>query len=157
MCSSDLYSRTEHLFSVWGISPNDVWVVGSASTIVRWNGTGWTVTYGPISSGPSFKGIDGLAADRVFVVGWNGSVMYWNGASWRQMASVGDAVTLEKVEVLAVNDAYATGGGASMYHFNGLHWTAVPNSSGRGWYGIWAASPTDIWVAGGTRMVHGAP
>jgi hypothetical protein len=84
---------------------NQIWAVGEDSTIVRYNGTAWTVITGiPTSTlppGVSLNGIDGSAED-FWIVGSSGTVVRALGPdgsrSWRALGT-GASQTLTAVKV----------------------------------------------------------
>jgi len=61
------------LLSIWGSSPNDVFVVGSEGTILWWNGYGWRRLPSPVSA--NLAVVWGLDRDHVFVGGEDGTIL----------------------------------------------------------------------------------
>jgi hypothetical protein len=56
--------------SIWGAAPNDVWAVGDAGAISRWDGAGWTqIQTGKFPFYPFLTKVHGSSADDVWVAG----------------------------------------------------------------------------------------
>jgi hypothetical protein len=67
------------LLAVWGASLNDIWTVGTAGAIARFNGANWS----QITSGTteSLNAIWGGAPNDIWIVGNNGTALHWDGVS----------------------------------------------------------------------------
>ncbi|AKU94857.1 Type IV fimbrial biogenesis protein PilY1 [Labilithrix luteola] len=65
------------LTSVWGSSANDVWAVGSAGAIVRWDGTQWS----KIDSGrkETLRAVWGSSAHDIWIVAADNVILHGNG------------------------------------------------------------------------------
>lgn len=72
---------TQDLRSIHGSSGTNVWTVGDANTVLRYNGTAWSAN--SCSFRPSsFLGVYVTSASSVWVVGEQGSVCFWDGNQW---------------------------------------------------------------------------
>ena len=72
---------TQDLRSIHGSSGSNVWTVGDANTVLRYNGTAWSAN--GCSFRPSnFLGVYVTSTSSVWVVGEQGSVCFWDGARW---------------------------------------------------------------------------
>ncbi|MBS1150896.1 MAG: hypothetical protein H6Q89_2594, partial [Myxococcaceae bacterium] len=67
------------LYGVWGSGPSDVWAVGGAGTVLRYDGGAWAVDGSP---GAGLQGVWGGAADDVWTVGLGGTLKHWDGSGW---------------------------------------------------------------------------
>ncbi|MBN9163327.1 MAG: hypothetical protein BGO98_41665 [Myxococcales bacterium 68-20] len=65
------------LFGVWGSSDKDVWAVGSAGTVIHWDGTAWTGV--PLGRKETMRGVGGRSANDVFVVSSLDVVLHSDG------------------------------------------------------------------------------
>ena len=72
-CAMMANSATYSLNDVWGTDATHVWAVGTAGTILRWDGSSWT----PEASGTdaSLNALWGKAAARVWIVGEHGVIL----------------------------------------------------------------------------------
>jgi len=124
--------------SIWGSSPQDVYVVGQASDwfekkMWHYNGQKWediSWRYGQAVGGMGVQlfpfnpgAVFGFGPNDVWIVGG------------RDTSGVG------------------SGGGDFILHFNGQAWTGtwLPNAYGH--LALWGASPNDIWIGGGSGQL----
>lgn len=68
----------------------------------------------------------------------------------------GAPATIVAGTALAADDAWAVGSEGALVHWDGSGWSPVYTSRQLYFGGIWAASPTDIWVAATTALWHDA-
>jgi len=73
------------LIGVWGTSATDVFAVGDAGTIVRYDGVAWK----PMTSGTTgfLTRVWGSSATNVFAVGEAGTILHYDGVAWKPMAT----------------------------------------------------------------------
>jgi hypothetical protein len=66
-----------HLQDVWGSSGGDVFAVGEDSTILHYDGTGWS----HMSSGTDYglNGVWGSSGSDIFAVGEGGTILHYSG------------------------------------------------------------------------------
>ncbi len=123
------YSANNQLVDVVAIAPNDVWAVGTATTIVagealtlHWDGTQWSIVRNPGMS-PRFYdanllGITAVTASDVWAVGQittseeQNFIANWNGTAWTSVASPPfptNVEFLEGVSAISVSDIWAVG------------------------------------------------
>ena len=73
------------LLDAWGAASDDVWVVGAAGEIVRYDGSTWTRV--PSGTPEHLEGVWGAAPDDVWAVGRSGTIRHWDGRSWGRALS----------------------------------------------------------------------
>jgi hypothetical protein len=75
--SSGITDELAQLKGVWGSSDSNVFAVGTAGTILRYNGTIWTA----MESGTSnfLNSVWGSSSDNVFTVGDMGTILFYDG------------------------------------------------------------------------------
>ncbi|MDB4961203.1 MAG: cysteine-rich repeat protein [Myxococcales bacterium] len=83
---------TNNLIAVWGIAPDDVWVVGEGTSsanpaVLLWfNGTQWsTVTGTPAAN---FVDIWAAGPDAVYAATSGSGIQTWNGVSWSELGAL---------------------------------------------------------------------
>jgi hypothetical protein len=143
------------LLGVWGVSANDVWIVGAAGTALHWNGSVWS----PTSTGTTadLSAISGTAGDDVWAVGV-GVTVHWNGSAWTTVPGFppNSTVGLFDGDIWAVapNDVWvALGLPDGLAHFDGTGWTTIATPfPGFGFFGIWANGTTG-WAVGEGRQI----
>ncbi len=70
------------MWSVWAVSPTNVFAGGFNGTVVRFDGNTFAPTTTPLMTGPIW-GVHGAAPTNVWAVGSTGfNTNQWNGASW---------------------------------------------------------------------------
>jgi hypothetical protein len=136
----------DYLGGIDELSPNNVWAAGGAA-IVHWDGTSWTQTYQPDSSGTqgnlmqlSFKDIAMLSASDGWVIGTSDAMtdmaqtttflMHWDGESWSAPGG-------------------SEGEGLNPYN---LCLSLATGSLGCGAGRLLALSENDVWAVGGYRV-----
>lgn len=77
---------------VWAARADDVWAVGKAGTILRWDGHVWAAVAG--GADVNLLGVWGRPSGDVWAVGdpigasTAGAILRWNGSSWSQQTNV---------------------------------------------------------------------
>lgn len=123
------YPADNQLVDVVAIAPNDVWAVGTATTIIagealtlHWDGTQWTIVRNP-GMNPRFYdanllGITAVGANNIWAVGQITTtverkfIANWNGTKWTSVASPpypSNVEFLEGVSAISASDIWAVG------------------------------------------------
>gem|GEM_PF-1338004 len=123
------YLADNQLVDVVAIAPNDVWAVGTATTIVsgealtlHWDGAQWTIVRNPGMS-PRFYdanllGITAIDASNIWAVGQITTsveqkfIANWNGTKWASVSSPPfptNVEFLEGVSAISASDVWAVG------------------------------------------------
>ena len=145
------------LWGVWGTAANDVFAVGSASSIRHYNGTSWeTQTPEGITTA---RAVWGTASNNVFIVGQGGTyIERFDGSSWSSMTSGLSAGSLYGVSGTSSSDVFAVGWDLSagvILHYDGGSWSPMTHSADVTLDGVWAAAPDDVFVVGdGGTILH---
>jgi hypothetical protein len=169
----DVPSLQQRMFTgAWGSGPNDVFAVGTAGTIVRWDGTTWS----PMSSGTTadLESVWGTGPNDVFAVGGafmtgpaSGTILHWDGKTWSPMSPPASNVGgYLGVWGSGPSDVYAVG--SQISHWDGMSWSAIglgpsgpsappsgpappPGGPGlpTGYRAVWGSGRDDVFVGGG--------
>ncbi len=133
------------LEAVWGTSASEVYVVGSAGTIVRYNGAVWSA----MTSGTTqmLEGVWGTSSSATYAVGYSGTILRYNGTSWGAMTS-GTASILFNVWGTSGSDIYTVGDGGAILHYNGTAWSAMTSGTSQRLLGVWGTSSSDVYAVG---------
>ncbi len=110
------------LNDLFAFSVNDIWAVGVAGTILRWNGTEWLRTESNTKN--ELTGIWGSAPNDLWAVGRNQTLLHWNGTSWSTVRE-GTLSSYSDIWGTGVSDIWVTNLQGGMVHFNGTTWTDV--------------------------------
>ncbi|MFH1139215.1 MAG: fibronectin type III domain-containing protein [Pseudomonadota bacterium] len=111
------------LNSVWAVSADSAYAVGSRGTIIHYTGAAWEVMPSPTTS--ALYGVWGTSDADVYAVGANGVILHWDGGAW-SLTSIGSSSGSVNLGVwgLASNNVYV-GGQAGVFHYNGAKWTKI--------------------------------
>ncbi len=157
--------RESALFSVWGTTGDDVWVVGSDA------GDGPLVLH---YDGESWEAKDTGASGDLWWVSGHGNDVWMSGSDGLVLRySVEDEqfeefemekpITVYGIFPVATDDVWAVGGGfgaevsTAIYRYDGQQWSEVdvPGDAEQPYFKVWGRSSEDLWVVGfGTEALH---
>lgn len=107
-----------------------------------------TIDIGPTAS---LSGVWGSDANDVFIVGGSttkGEVHHFDGEVWSKM-DVPDVGLLSWSYGFGSDDVWSVGRGGAIVHYDGTAWAEVDSKTDQDLWGVWGASPNDIYVVGG--------
>ncbi len=115
---------------------NDCWAVGNNGTIMRYDGSSWSL-WG----------------------GGNATAQRWDSMTWTDVSTTlpGGINRLNGISMLSYADGWAvgnrTGGNATIVRWNGSSWVSNPPSPARNrnLFGVYAVSANDAWAVGQYR------
>ena len=135
-----LYSPVNVLSTIWGSSPNDVWITGGGGTVndrlFHFDGTKWTNYKVP----PGCNGfvLYGFSANNVWMGGNDGNIWHFDGQSWvlnfKYQPNGWQSEQIQDIWGTNPNDVYAVG--VVLYdhqmfqrgfilHYDGVEWKKV--------------------------------
>jgi hypothetical protein len=132
------------LYGAWLSSPTDGWAVGSAGTMLRWNGTRWS-TYATPNAQAVLAMWMSSAADG-WAVGLGGAIERWSGGVWSAVTS-GTTNDLVAVWGTSSDDVWAVGAGW-ITHWDGHAWAGTETGTALLLRGVWSDTAGDAWVVG---------
>jgi hypothetical protein len=141
------------LFKVWGSGPDDVWVVGDNGTVLRFDGSAWTVVPSPTDE--LLFTVAGRG-DQVLIVGAEGAVL---DEDLEQVGPVG-APLLQGVTVDPDGVAWIAGQDGATFRgvrsADGTYaWDSVSLGLGglpQSFHGVHADDGGQLWLVGGTVL-----
>lgn len=137
------------LLGVWGSSPSDVWAVGVAGTIVRYDGTKWALVQS--GTGPDLRAVWGSSASDVWFVGAGGTILHYDGTAISSVAS-GTTNDLSGVYGGGATNVFAVGDGDTRLQWDGTSWTTLPTL----WSGVmYPPKVVGVWTNGGDVFTVG--
>jgi hypothetical protein len=159
---------TADLTDVWGTGPSDVWAVGTAGTVVHFDGS----TFAPIASGTiaDLRAVFTARPNDVWIGGDDATLLHWNGSSMTPVALPGidPGDTIRDLHGLASDDLWLCGGefvppgpAGFVSHFDGTSWSPVDHlkflsgSFEQQLARIWEIAPDDVWVSAGQLDLRG--
>lgn len=132
------------LTSVWGTDRTNVYAVGSAGMVLRYNGQSWSRVTVP--SGNTFLRVWGFGPDAIWVVGVD-VAMRWDGTSWRETILPGPA-ELWGVWGSSPANMQAVGQNGLILRWDGNSWQTVASPYPELLLSIWGSSATNAWAVG---------
>lgn len=153
--STDHYWRADR-GGVW-VSEDGIVQLVSEDGLVHIDGSEWHTQ----STSRSLSGVFGLSSDQAWYVGPAGFIGEWDGDSLRER-SHGSRESLYAVGGSSSEELIAAGDYTTMHHWDGSAWNPVPTGIEtshwegyqKGFAGIWAAAPDDVWAAGYGTIAH---
>ncbi|WP_146646573.1 hypothetical protein [Labilithrix luteola] len=165
------------LTSIWGTSKDDVWAVGSAGTVIHFDGTQWTST--PVDTTRTLFSVGGSGPNDVWIVGTYGTVYHGPGfdggtANWQSTPIVPYTGTAE-LAISSVwggspNDIWIGGESiklasqpkagtqyrSSTLADGGIGWEVIsPCASCKFIGSVWGTDPSNLWAVGaGGKTFH---
>ena len=105
------------LYDIWGSSGMDVFAIGASGTVIRYNGTNWSIMNSNTTN--QLNGVWGSSSTNVFAVGAGGTILHFNGTNWSTMSG-GTLNTLNGVWGSSSTDVFAVGAGGMILHCTDL-------------------------------------
>jgi hypothetical protein len=159
-CSVDRWCRIHasgpDLEAIFAASATDVFAGGSDTTLLRWDGREWSGGSNPELTGANrtadvyaMHGADGL----VLASGNEGYLTRFDGSAWSRAGS-GTQADLHGVFVRSANDAWITGNGGTLLHFDGTDCTRERVPARGSLLAVWSAGAQVFVVGAEGELVH---
>ena len=119
----------------------------------------WTEAFDAASVGWLLN-VWGPSADDLYAVGGEpnaGAVVHFDGAAWTELELGLDVPLLNWAHGFGPNDVWIVGNRGTILHFDGRAWEQHrpdPPTTQDLW-GVWGASPDDLWAVGGNGRSEG--
>jgi hypothetical protein len=153
--STMITPTTTALWDVWGASNSFAVAVGNTGTIVRYNGTSWTLDpqSGVITTAQLFSA-SGTSASDIHAVGGSETLLRFSGTTWSSLSvPLPGTQTIWRVWAAAPNAAYAVSSGGYVIRFNGTAWDTLPRLASSNLIGIWGSSTSDVFAVGSSGVI----
>lgn len=140
--------------TLYSISLNGEWAAGANGTILRRNGSQWSL----VDSGTT-KTLYNISntqwswqrIDDVWAFGAEGTILKWDGVRWtQQQQDRGDPTQGKQLRVIGgsgVNDVWVLGDGGVL-RWDGMRWSQVELPRPASLKAVWASAPDDVWLVG---------
>lgn len=144
---------------IYGISDDDIMVVGGLGNALHWDGLTWTNVSIP-GCNNDFYSVWGAETGEYFVASDNGLVWKYFDSNWYVIVVNSCVFGFYDIWGFSADDIYIAGvaalGDEAIYHWDGVDWTPFGGDT-RGWeiYTLKVFSSNDMWVAGdGGQILH---
>lgn len=141
---------SQEYLALWGSSPDDIWAVGTAGTITRWNGAGWASLVNPTSE--SLLSVWGRGPGDVWITGAKGTLLHWDGEALRALPGA-PWRDLHAVFGTADGAVRIVGDGGTLLRVSGLDLLIEESGTTQPLYALWGSSESDAWAAGGAGVL----
>jgi len=131
------------LYSVWAVSPDDVFAVGAGGTILHRHDSTWTV----MPSGGTTANLHAVwaaSSTDAWAAGSGGVILRFDGTAWSSISS-GMTWDINAMWGSSSTDVWFAGA-AEMMHWDGAAFTAWP--AGGTFLSVSGSGPLDVWVTG---------
>ena len=139
------------LDAVWGVSADEVYAIGGQQTVLRWDGSQWSVSSRPQSM--PLSDLWGLDSGELWAVGWFGAVERFQGGTWSSVPFTPGA-NLVAVIAFADDDVVVAERfpGRRLWRYDGAQWTQI-GTAPDGIHDLGGTSSSDLWVVGFEGMM----
>ncbi len=135
---------TVTLTSIWGSDRTNVYAVGSAGVVVRYDGSTWTRVTVP--TGNTLLRVWGFDANMIWIVGVD-VAMRWDGLAWRETQLPGPA-ELWGIWGSSTGNVQAVGQNGLILRWDGQAWRTVASPFPELLLSIWGSSAASAWAVG---------
>jgi hypothetical protein len=161
----DLAPTGEH--TLWWVTGGrgesiDVWMVGDAGTVLRWDGATFTTIASPV--GATLFGAWVAAPDDVWIVGGvpgagavtdNDVLLHWDGQRLSRDTTLPvRGVALLKVWGSGADDLWIVGEQGVLWHHTPLGWEDHSEIASSTLFSVYGCGRDDIYAVGGPQLLH---
>ena len=145
------------IYSLWAISPTDIWGAGGNGVLIHFDGANWNAVSSGVTTG--LNALWGSSSTDVWVVGEFGKILHYNGTNWAPVTS-GAVNELNAIWGVSAKDIWTvgennivSGGPGEFWHWDGSAFAKVATGINGPLYGVWASSPSDIFTCGANGQI----
>jgi hypothetical protein len=136
---------------VTGSRPDDVWMVGDAGWVLRWDGA----ALHRVDAGTSanLRGVAALAPDDAWVGGADGTLTHWDGRAWTPAAISARAPVNALWADRTSHDVWAVGEKGLMLRLRDGRWEELPSGTRQELMSVWGTGANDVWAGGAAGLM----
>lgn len=150
-------STSRRLWEISGSSASNVWAVGEAGTVVRFDGVQWTTV--PIASTANVNALAVLSPTNVIVGTQDRKLWHWDGSAWTQRTNPA-AAHYGNMWVQNSTTVIAAGLNGTIIRWDGANWTREPtpwNETGTSTvpdlYDVFGSGGLNVWAVGPQQKI----
>jgi len=135
------------LYDIWGTAADTIFAVGYDGTILRYDGTDWSVITTGGETPAWLNAIWGTSGSSVYTSGTDGALLHFDGSAW----SVIPTRSVEDLwDVWGFSDTsiYCVGSGGTVLHYDGNTVTKMTTPTSNTLYSIWGYAENDLYAVG---------
>ena len=138
---------SKSLNDVSAVAASNIWAVGNAGTILRYNGASWSVHADSGLVTQDVNGIDMVSASDGWAVAASEKFLRYNGTNWTEFADLG-ATSLNAVDMVSTSDGWAVGNSGKFYKYNGTTWSEFVDLGASNVFDLYMISSSSGWAVG---------
>jgi hypothetical protein len=122
------------------------------------SGTSWQPAAFDASSFGWLLDTCGASPDDLYAVGGtesSGAAMHFDGKSWSPVSLGAPVPLLNWCHAFSSSDVAMVGNSGTVLHFDGNAWNLQATPTTQNLWGVWGASPSDLWSVGGDGLADG--
>ncbi|HEY3447817.1 MAG TPA: hypothetical protein VGK67_15785 [Myxococcales bacterium] len=138
-CWENPLPQGAHLYGVWAAKDDEVWAVGAAGTLLRFDGKAWTRFSTKVAT--PLTALWGAGPESGWAVG-PGALLRYDGKGWQKQEALAGATLL--VWGTAADDVWAAG--SVLHHWDGTSWAAAAVDGAWSVVALAGLSANDVWA-----------
>jgi hypothetical protein len=149
-CSSAASVGNPELTAIWGLAPDDFFVVGPFQFVYHVQGSSgtWIPGVEDTKNGARLLAIWGSGSSDIYTVGTQGAMLHFDGASWSGIA-VGTFQSLRGIWGADAETIFVVGDSGTILRREGGLWIPMQSGTSKNLYAVWGAGPADVYAVGG--------
>lgn len=144
------------VFSIYGSSPTDVWLMSIAGTLAHYNGV--SVTLVDIGNTNFLLKIYGFSVNSIYLCGDHGTVKSYDGSNWTAIANSYSNFRFASIWGTSGSNLYFCGNDlnspytARIIHYDGSVFTELKSFTGTALRNIWSPDNNTFYISGGDAL-----
>ncbi len=142
------------LYDIWGAAADTIFAVGYDGSIIRYDGSDWTVVATGGETPAWLNSVWGTSGTSVFTSGTNGALLHYDGTTWSSITTY-SVEDLWDVWGFSDSSVFCVGSGGTVLHYDGTSVTKLITPISTTLYSIWGYDEDDIYAVGwGGVIIH---
>lgn len=130
---------------MWGFSDGSFVAVGEAGTVLRYDGSTWTLMDTPTRE--DLHGVWASDPSDVYAAGFGSTLIHYDGAEWSTVPTP-KRDDYYAVWANATNDVFVAGTGGTVWNRLDGNWTEYSIAPGRRFRALWGYAHDEVYAAG---------
>jgi hypothetical protein len=148
-CSPTINPTDNHLYAIHGVFESDIWAVGSAGTIIHYNGSNWQEENSHTNA--TLRDVWAANANDVWAVGDGGITLHRIEGVWTEVSNT-VSVNLHGIWGIAANNVWAVGDAGTIIFWDNSSWSEESCSYAQDIYDTWGVE-SQRWFVGNNNQI----